>query len=82
MAIETTKIVIFFVCMACVLLGWCAAWYTLIKTCDGSIILRDDEIYLSLTNEDAKKLEKAAYATIRIKRKNFSGFNGGDDDNG
>lgn len=75
MAVTTTKIVMFFVCMVCVLLGWCAAWYTLIKTCDGSIIFRDDEIYLSLSEEDAKKIEKASYVTIKIKRRNFSGFN-------
>lgn len=43
--------------------------------CNGSIVMHGDELYLCLTHEDKKAFENCCYATIRLEREKFSGFN-------
>ena len=43
--------------------------------CKGSIVMHGDEIYLCLTHEDKKAFESCHYATIRLEREKFHGFN-------
>jgi hypothetical protein len=43
--------------------------------CNGSIVMHGDELYLCLTHEDKKAFESCRYATIRLEREKFRGFN-------
>ena len=43
--------------------------------CNGSIVMHGDEMYLCLTHEDKKAFETCRYATIRLEREKFRGFN-------
>ena len=43
--------------------------------CNGSIVMHGDELYLCLTYEDKKAFETCRYATIRLEREKFRGFN-------
>jgi hypothetical protein len=43
--------------------------------CNGSIVMHGDELYLCLTHEDKKAFETCRYATIRLEREKFHGFN-------
>ena len=43
--------------------------------CNGSIVMHEDELYLCLTVEDKKAFETARFATLRLEREKFRGFN-------
>lgn len=43
--------------------------------CHGSIIMYEDQVYLSLTKDDMDAFEHARYATLRLQREKFQGFN-------
>lgn len=50
--------------------------HRMLKECHGSIIMYGDEVYLSLTKEDIDAFEHARFATLRLQREKFKGFNG------
>ena len=43
--------------------------------CHGSIVMYEDQVYLSLTKDDMDAFETARYATLRLQREKFKGFN-------
>ena len=43
--------------------------------CDGTIVMNDHELYLSLSEKDVEALEHKSYALLRLKREHFKGFN-------
>ena len=44
--------------------------------CDGEIVMHGDEMYLAISDEDKEAFQKNRYATLKLVRKDFKGFNG------
>ena len=43
--------------------------------CKGKIVLSNEELYLTLTEEDMEAFKYAKYAVLELQRENFKGFN-------
>lgn len=43
--------------------------------CHGTIVMYEDQVYLSLTKDDMEAFQKAHYATVKLQREKFQGFN-------
>ena len=68
-------IVFFIIAIGCVVAGYFLCEFRNIKKCSGEIIMYDDNIYLNINKEDINNFEDGKFVMLRIKRKNFKGFN-------
>ena len=68
-------IVFFIIAIGCVVAGYFLSEFINIKKCSGEIIMYDDNIYLNINKEDINNFEDDKFVMLRIKRKNFKGFN-------
>ena len=48
--------------------------YMMLHECHGTIVMYEDQVYLSLTKEDIYALEHKRFATLRLQREKFKGF--------
>ena len=46
----------------------------MLHECKGTIVMYEDQVYLSLTKEDMDAFERAKFATLRLQREKFKGF--------
>lgn len=68
-------IVFFIIAIGCVVAGYFLSEFINIKKCSGEIIMYDDNIYLNINKENINNFEDGKFVMLRIKRKNFKGFN-------
>lgn len=53
------------------IVGW---EHRMLHECKGTIVMYEDQVYLSLTKEDMDAFEHARFATLRLQREKFKGF--------
>ena len=74
-----SALIAFLVAFVCVLIGGIAAIVIfeskMIHNCNGMIIMNGDSIYLALSEEDKEAFKTKRYATLRLHREEFRGFN-------
>ena len=68
-------IVFFIIAIGCIVAGYFLSEFRNIKKCSGEIIMYDDNMYLNINKEDINNFEDGKFVMLRIKRKNFKGFN-------
>ena len=68
-------ILFFIISIGCVVAGYFLGEFINIKKCSGEIIMYDDNMYLNINKEDINNFEDGKFVMLRIKRKNFKGFN-------
>lgn len=57
------------------IIGWIIADIILLTKTSGELYLVDDTMYLNISKEDVIKFKNNHYISLKVKRRNFSGFN-------